>query len=128
MKSDVKIYGGFNATKQQLAQRSLSAGHNSVLQGNGASGLVNTDVDTAALLDGFIITNGNSADQGGGMLNDTSSPLIRNVVLTGNVATNDGGGMANLNSSPVLQNVVFTADSAGGNGGAIYSSLHSFGS
>ena len=122
MKSDVKIYGGFNATEQSLAQRSISAGHNTILQGNGNSVLVNNEVDSVALLDGFVIANGYSANLGGGMLNDSSSPLIRNVVFTGNVALNDGGGMANLNSSPVLQNVIFNADSAGVYGGAIYNS------
>ncbi|MBX2903472.1 MAG: T9SS type A sorting domain-containing protein [Chitinophagales bacterium] len=115
MKSNVKIYGGFAGNEQTLQQRNLSLGYNTTLSGNDTIVFVNNNVDTAALLDGFVITNG----KGGGIQNNNSSPRIRNVVFNGNQSAN-GGAVANNNSSPKIQNVVFYNNTSSANGGAVY--------
>ena len=49
---------------------------------------------SAAKLDGFTITNGNSG-LGGGIYNNNSSPTVTNCTFSGNSATSFGGGMHN---------------------------------
>jgi hypothetical protein len=119
MKSGVKIYGGFAATEQELAERDLALGNNAVLAGNGNSVIINTDVDNGALLDGFVVQNGNAATQGGGVLNTNTSAKFHNVVFTNNGAAN-GGAMANINSQIDIRNAIFYANKAIQNGGAIH--------
>jgi hypothetical protein len=61
----------------------------------------------------------NTADEGGGMYNDASSPTLSNVTFTVNTA-DDGGGMYNKSgSSPTLDNVTFSDNEAGDGGGMI---------
>jgi hypothetical protein len=67
------------------------------------------------VLEGFTITGGDTATNGGGMLIDNSSPSVTNCTFTENTAT-EGGGMFVNNSSPTLINCVFTENSAVGNG------------
>jgi hypothetical protein len=105
------------------------------------------DVDSAASLDGFMITNGKAIDgggmyisnssptvsncifagnsahliagvgDGGGMYNSGSNPTVTNCTFSGNVATGDGGGMYNVGSSPTVINCTFTGNTADGGGG-----------
>jgi hypothetical protein len=128
MKSNVQIYGGFNATETQLNQRSLSAGYNSILQGNGSNVIKNDSVNSAAVLDGFIIQNG-TAGAGAGMSNNHSSPQVRSCVFTSNSASIAGGAVSCSNSSPVFTNVVFYQNRVTGvtsNGGAFYCANNSY--
>ncbi len=91
----------------------------------GASGNVvicsnNEQADT--VLSGFIITNGNTPFDGGGMLNRDSSPTVTNCSFFENRASQVGGGMANFNSSPTVTNCSFienTASSANSVGGGM---------
>jgi len=87
----------------------------------------NDGVDETALIDGVSITAGqaNGAgldDRGGGMVNDNSSPTLRNVTFSGNTA-DSGGAMYNVSfissSSPRLNNVIFTGNLAESYGGAM---------
>src|SRR6266540_4249177 len=79
---------------------------------------------TGATLDGFTITAGNGNDpsssnsSGGGMYNDTSSPVLTNLTFSGNSA-DYGGGMYNHNSDPTLTNVTFGGNSAIAEGGGM---------
>jgi len=68
----------------------------SIIDG-GATGSVVTaiEVDSAAKLDGFTITNGDKAN-GGGMYNYSSSPTVTNCTFSGNSANLNGGGMYNI--------------------------------
>jgi parallel beta-helix repeat protein len=62
---------------------------------------------------------GNSANVGGGMYNSASSPIITNCTFTGNSAYWYGGGMRNYaNSSPNVTNCTFTGNSVDVNLGA----------
>lgn len=114
MKDGVKIYGGFQGTETNLAQRHLVVSDISVLEGNGNSVIDNTgnNLTAAAVLDGFSITGGNSSGNGGGMTNQNSSPTLTNLTFENNTAGNDGGGMCNSSSSPILTNVAFVNNSA----------------
>lgn len=118
MKPGVKIYGGFAATEKMLAQRNLGLGHNTILQGNENSVIVNNDVNDGALLDGFIVQNGKSA-KGGAVRNTNTNARFHNIVFANNEAT-DGGAIANSNSQISIQNAVFYANKASQNGGAIH--------
>ncbi len=65
-----------------------------------------------AVLDGFTITAGNANggvlnDNGGGMLNESGSPTVRNCDFVGNVAAFAGGGMQNRFGQPTVINCVF---------------------
>ncbi|MCJ7696292.1 MAG: hypothetical protein MUO40_12840, partial [Anaerolineaceae bacterium] len=61
---------------------------------------------------------GNSANYGGGLYNNNSSPTLTNVTFSGNTASNDGGGIYNTtNSSPTLINVTISNNSAPSGGG-----------
>ncbi|MCW5908757.1 MAG: T9SS type A sorting domain-containing protein [Chitinophagales bacterium] len=121
MKNGVKIYGGFASNETDLAQRILSNGYNSVLNGNNASVISNTNIDSTSFIDGFVIQNG-AAAQGGGMLNTGSSPVLNNLLFIGNQASVNGGAVANINSTSQLFNCIFYNNSAVNAGGAVYNS------
>ncbi len=79
--------------------------------------------DLTALLDGFTITAGNANEDypsqhanGGGMYNNTSSPVVTNCTFTGNRA-GYGGGMLNYFSNPTITNCTFSGNTAGSGGG-----------
>jgi hypothetical protein len=81
-----------------------------------------TDLDTSAILDGFVVTGGNANDgdwpydAGGGMHNYSSAPALSNCAFEGNWA-NAGGGMWNgYSSSPVLTNCTFSENYGHGGG------------
>jgi hypothetical protein len=97
---------------------------------------VNIPDDGSTVLDGFTITGGNaggagsmavsskniSRQNGGGMYNNSSSPVLTNVTISGNSA-DYGGGMYNYSSSPALTNVTISGNSATGThayGGGMY--------
>jgi len=94
-----------------------------------------TAVSTATLLDGFTITAGEangsiSKSYGGGMYNDSSSPLLTNITFSGNTVTGGGGGMYNYLSSPEMITVTFNANTAtavfpNGLGGGMYNNYFS---
>ncbi|GAB3319783.1 hypothetical protein GCM10027299_12710 [Larkinella ripae] len=142
LKNNVVIYGGFAGSESLLSDRpalSLSAPASSTLSGEiGAAGTAdnsyhvvkNTDGQTtSAVLDGFVITAGNADGAGetdilgGGMLNQNSSPTLRNIRFSANQG-NRGGAMHNVgaaggSSNPVLLDCSFIGN-AGHLGGAVY--------
>ncbi len=129
MKEGVKMYGGFTSeTQVYLNQRVFGATRNdsTVLDGNNDKRVINNNftavspMTAASVLDGFFITNGRGASDGGGMYNRYASPTIRNCIFSGNVATRYGGGMHNLSSSsPAISNCVFSKNVANNRGGGI---------
>ena len=82
-----------------------------------------------ATLDGFTITagyakqmnnfNGVFVQQGSGMYNYSSSPVLANLTFRGNVSLY-GGGIYNEYSHPTLTNVIFSNNNAGYDGAGIY--------
>lgn len=79
--------------------------------------------DETARLDGFTIIGGNANgsypyNNGGGMFNNNSSPIVINSTFSGNYATLLGGGMCNRsNSSPSITNCTFCSNEAEWGGG-----------
>lgn len=84
-----------------------------------------------SVLSGLVIKNGLAAllgTNGGGMLNDGSSPTVSHCIFTENHATLFGGGMANVNgSNPTITDCSFIANTtdAGGGGGGMYNNSSS---
>lgn len=134
MKNDVAIYGGFQGTESQLSERIFSCGSCTVLSGEiGTNGITdnsytvvyNEEVTNTAVLDGFIISDGNddrtptSAGDGlgGGMYNHGFGstgfchPIIRNTIFNNNYASWGAGAFNNGydggNAEPYYLNCIF---------------------
>ena len=172
---DVKIYGGFVGTETLLSQRNAATNRTILsgdLDGNAGTNdayhvLIMNNRTTASAIDGFTITGGRATgggtfsvsgtvftqSDGGGMVNNNSSPAINNCIFLSNSASFYGGGMYNIssnpgistsifsnntagkgagllntNSSPSISSCTFATNTATQNGGGIYSDLNSGGS
>lgn len=150
MRNGVAIYGGFIGTESSPDQRpptSSSKPSSTTLSGDiGTTGLIddntyhvisNTKLDSTAILDGFVITQGNQEGSGfpwygGGMLNkgdgvgNYCNPTIRNCVFAKNRAEGGGAvyntGEVSGYSTPSFVNCVFDQNTAfNENGGAVKS-------
>lgn len=139
MKNQLAIYGGFKGDESLLTERDWES-NETILGGdidqndgadfanndnNSYNVLRNVNVDSTALLDGFVVRGGNMNEAldiggfGGGMYNYNSSPDVINCTFVGNAAYN-GGGISNEKSSPGLINCNFANNKAYINGGAVY--------
>ncbi len=131
MKEGVEIYGGFEGDESAFLYRDPDI-HITRLNGNGQANHVVLGADSG-ILDGFWIQGGNADGEnypynvGGGMLNDSSSPIVLNCTFYGNSADR-GGGAFNSSSSAVYENCTFTNNNAtnttssAGGGGGLYNS------
>jgi hypothetical protein len=150
LKSGVALYGGFAGAETTLDQRDPDT-HISTLSGdllgndagavasnnptrneNSYHVVTSSGTDATAILDGVTIIAGNangvaSEDHyGGGLLNATGQPTLRNLILHNNSAFQAGGGMFNnLASNPVLYDSSFLNNTAGDNGGGLSNSGNS---
>ena len=115
MKEGVAIYGGFAPTLTGTGgsvEECHIAAHETILDGQNTVRVIENNrngLTTAAILDGFTITGGNTAENGagGGMYNYQSSPEVRNCTFRGNQAHGRGGGMYTYDASPVVTNCTF---------------------
>jgi hypothetical protein len=139
LKSGVAVYGGFAGTETALSQRN-PATNATILSGdlNGNDvGFTNNQENvyhvvtgaSGATLDGFTVTAGNANGEecpgigcGGGMINISSNPVLKNVTFSGNTAWVGGGGMYNRSAGPTLTDVTFSGN-AGAEGGGMRNSL-----
>lgn len=127
MKAGVSMYGGFAGTETHINQRDLSAGHTSVLKGNGESVVYCFSLSTLTVIDGFTITGGGKTTGGhvgGGIINFGSLLRIINCNITNNIAWNGGGistGEFGSNFTNII-NCSITNNSALNDGGGIYTS------
>ncbi|HMR18136.1 MAG TPA: hypothetical protein PKA53_02450, partial [Sphingobacterium sp.] len=139
MKNGVEIYGGFGGiaitdlTHNRILPNQLSSsggdgGEGSVLNGQNAGKVINNNytsdnrLNSSAVLDGFIIMNGKSGDNGGGIYNSYASSVFNNVVVKNNAAVNNGGGVYNYNSNAEFTNSIIRNNSlsgGAGNGGGV---------
>jgi predicted outer membrane repeat protein len=139
LESGVAIYGGFAGTETERAQRdwetnvTILSGDIGVADDNSDNSyhvVTGSGVNVTAVLDGFIIIDGNAnggsnADYGGGMYNNAGSPRLANLIFFDNSAVYAGGGMVNLaGSNPTLTDVAFSDNSAN-RGGGMYSATSS---
>jgi hypothetical protein len=141
LKDGVAVYGGFAGTETARAQRD-PATNVTILSGdlNGNdNGSVSMEEPTraenslhvvtgasGAILDGFTITAGNAnADTygpgavGGGMYNNSSSPVLTNIIIDRNSAFSSAGMENAAGSNPILINVMFSDNSASFAGGGM---------
>jgi predicted outer membrane repeat protein len=139
MINDVKIYGGFAGTETSVADRQIGT-NETILSGDIGTVDDNADncyhviynsqslaLNNTAILDGFTITGGNANNTsevtkwlGGGMLNYSSSPTVKNCYFIDNSAL-DGGALTNYtSSSPKIINCAFVENQSNRYGGGIY--------
>jgi len=79
-------------------------------QGIGRGAIFHLSETSAAILDGFTITNGDVTSIGGGILIGNSSPTIKNCRITGNTASLVGGGISFSISSATMLNCTITGN------------------
>jgi|GEM_PF-1433846 len=123
LKEGVRIFGGFSGLETMFSERDWETNRDTLL-GNNARVIVNAisplmgeiPLTPATVLDGFVITGGQSTGEGGGICNRNASPTFRNCIIYGNSA-GWGGGMYNHQSAPVLENCVFRQNTSAGGGG-----------
>ena len=118
MKTGVDLFGGFCGWEGNAADRDWDA-YPTLLDGQGARTVIN---GAAAILDGFVITNG-AAAAGAGMVNNAVAPTVRNCVFANNAAGATGGGAVynyGETADAVYTNCTFRNNTASGQGGAIY--------
>ena len=120
MKPTVSLYGGFEGTEDNRYARDWSLNLTVIDGQNARCCVIGAD---HAVLDGFTVKRGVSAD-GGGMHNSSASPTVSNCIFTGNRADNGGGtgishggGMYNFSSMPVVSHCTFTLNTTAGNNG-----------
>jgi len=121
---ELKIFGGYGADFTWRNWHTNPTHINGVVNSH-ALKFVGT-VATATEIDGFLITGGGgstfsgvpySAEYGGGVMLNGTSPTLRNIDITGNGVGDDfqlgcGGGLSMTNSSAVLDNVHIHGNSA----------------
>ena len=133
--TNVKLFGGFVGCEQSVAERPAPGPTTSAVldgdrDGNGGPSagdsqhVVHSD-GSLLRLDGFVITNGNATDTGGGLFVEPFfgfDPLhIAHVIFTDNHANVGGGALATNGVTVRLSNVVFRGNTADVDGGAIWS-------
>jgi predicted outer membrane repeat protein len=136
----VAVYGGFEGTETQLAQRNWIR-NKTVLSGDIGTAGVDTDnsyhvveavgkvlspISNMTRLDGVIVEKGYASDwednqsNGGGIYLNVASPTIANVLLQKNYASSSGGALYGANSNSVIVNTVFAGNKVGNHGGGAY--------
>ncbi len=110
-----------NFSGKAITVRSSDGPEVTTIDAEGAGSVVkcNTSEGPATVLDGFVLTGGNSP-LGGGMLVAFSSPTVLNCSFLGNM----GGGMRNFGGfglgNPTVINCTFRGNQAQEHGGAMY--------
>jgi predicted outer membrane repeat protein len=134
LKNNLAIYGGFAGSETHLSQRRWQTDPAILSRDVGVAGdtrdnsyhvLTGSGLDPSAMLDGFVITQGNASgtwplSDGGGMrLESDARPSLANLEFIANSATDYGGALSVDNSSPTLVNVVFSRNHATQGSGAV---------
>ncbi|MCA9291884.1 MAG: right-handed parallel beta-helix repeat-containing protein [Phycisphaerales bacterium] len=133
LRAGTRLYGGFAGDESARRFRDPVA-HPTILTGDiGAPG-VTTDnsfhvvtasgvnIDAGSILDGFVITKGNSSlvgGTGGGLLiGDQAAPVIRNCrIMKNNAFTSAGGAHVTGGAAPQFVNCTVAANTARGGAG-----------
>jgi hypothetical protein len=117
LKSGVEILGAGPGNDPEIHSIINGSQNGSVVTGVG--------VNSAAILNGFTITNGSATAGSGIYLINNSEPTISNCLIKNNFGGNnsEGGGMyvgSSRSASPKVINCTFVGNSARYNGGGIY--------
>jgi hypothetical protein len=122
----VSVYGGFSGVESVRASRNWR-NHVATLSGYSSTGDARVyHVVTAAgscTLDGLTITGGNASlapdDNGGGLIAENTSIVVRNGTFVGNYALMAGGGAYFAGGTATVEDSSFSANDAGDSGGAL---------
>lgn len=136
LKNGVALYGGFpvgGGIRDPSIYKTIFSGDINVSADNSDNSyhvVTGTNTDSSAILDGFTITAGyangfSSNNFGGGMYNNSGSPIVTTCAFTGNFAVERGGGMCNLQSNPTVTNCIFSGNSSDNIGGGMYNNIFS---
>ncbi|NQV16482.1 T9SS type A sorting domain-containing protein [bacterium] len=119
-----------NYNGKNIVLTSVSGAEETIIDGNqtGSCVLIISGEDSAAVLDGFTLTNGSgwqgeTAWIGGGLVVKYSShPTLTNLIVTGNTSITGtgpaGGGISiSTNSNPYLENIVISNNTSEYGGG-----------
>lgn len=123
LKEGVKIYGGFAATENTLAERDTlktRTDNQTILDGKDLNRHVvynNALLTNATVLDGFTITRGKTATGtstgeayiGAGVFNSRGAAVFNNLWIKNNNASTYGGGMYN-NGTSILNKITFESN------------------
>lgn len=120
LKDGVSIYGGFDGTERDRAERNWKS-NVTILDGDRIGSVVTSPIGatSATRVDGFTIRNGKGFLHGGGVYCSRSSPTIANNVIMANAAEGVGAGIYCYRSSAAIINNVIIGNSAAGEGGGI---------
>lgn len=145
--SGTSIYGGFAGNEITRDQRNPRANitvltgdidGNDTRDGNGVTTAINgnnsytvvvaENVNSTAILDGFVITGGDASnnggtefqENGGGMVCKNSSAVVRSCSFAVNRAVGYGGAVGIQSQSPTFHNCTFSGNSSGDYGGAVF--------
>jgi hypothetical protein len=138
----IKVYGGFEGSEESLTDR--RPGNLSILSGNLGDSQSTADnaytvvtlqskADHVTIMDGFMITGGNSRNFRDGLTNGSaggglyvqastdglSSHIIANCTFEANMAHNGGAVLVDT-GRPSFENCIFKNNKADFNGGAVY--------
>ncbi|PNW37119.1 UNVERIFIED_CONTAM: hypothetical protein BEN50_01975 [Euhalothece sp. KZN 001] len=135
LKNQVEIYGGFDGTETERSQRNIDLnptilsgeiGNPNTIDDNSYHVVNGSSVSDTAILDGFIIQEGNASgsssnntDRGAAYYSNDGSPTLRNLTVRDNQASYGGGFFLDNNSNSDLENLTFTDNTATLNGGAV---------
>jgi len=89
-------------------------------ENSGRGFIITSGEGDRCVIQGFQILNASTADDGGGIYINNSSPTVINCVLDSCSATNDGGGIYLENSDSHIVGCTIQNCSATGNGGGIF--------
>lgn len=105
-----------------ISDSSINANKIGSVTGDQSGGGAMSNYDGAAPQISSTYFDQNTANAGGAVFNDSSSPAFTDCSFVDNVSngSGDGGAILNENSSPTLTNCTITANSTKGQGGAIY--------
>ncbi|MCA9490241.1 MAG: hypothetical protein KC621_09960, partial [Myxococcales bacterium] len=111
-------YRGAHIAQVPVTLRSLSGPTVTTIDGDGARALA---VQGGSTVEGFVITGGNAAGRGGGLLVATTGPVtVRNTLIRGNRAGTDGGGLATASGVSLVLEDVRIEENVATSGGGVY--------
>jgi len=110
-------------SKDLIVESELGPAHTTIDGGQLANVVaIRSGQTSAAVLEGFTITNGDAYWDGSGVLiTNASSPVVRNNIITDNHGAREGGGVycGGLGCDATIINNIITNNSALNNGGGI---------
>ncbi|NLO31957.1 MAG: hypothetical protein GX117_01185 [Candidatus Hydrogenedentes bacterium] len=119
LKAGVSLYGGFSGTEKGREQRSFASAP-TIIDGSGLSGWMIIGADNA-VLDGFVIRNGNTLLDGGALYNNGVMDMtLANCIFWDCEAAQKGGAVFNNNAKITLSHCSFFNNKAQSSGGALY--------